>query len=323
MMEQTTLPYTDLTVSKQCLGLASLGHKNSEAEAFELMDCFVEQGGNFLDTARIYSNWIPGERHRSERILSDWLSSRNNREQLVIATKGGHRNEIDKSNRVTPEEVSKDLAGSLAQLRIDHIDLYYLHRDDPSVSVAVIIDYLNEEIAAGKIRYIGCSNWSAARLAEANAYAQKNGKQGFVASQPRWSLGSRHMKTPADPTLLRLRSEGYEYHKSHQITLIPYSSQAGGFFSKFAITGDSESLEKLPLYSKENLAIAEKLKALSDRCGIDIAHLVLAFLFERPFPVIPLVGCRIASQMEDSVKSLDIEIPTDVMAELKALDPWD
>ena len=221
-----------------------------------------------------------------------------------------------------PEEIARDLSASLAQLKLDQVDLYYLHRDDPSVPVEEIIDYLNDEIDRGRIRYLGCSNWTADRLAEANTYASRSGQAGFVANQPRWSLGSRHMRPPADPTLQKLTDSAYRYHKEQQLTLLPYSSQAGGFFSKFSAQGDDEALAELPLYSRENLAMAAKLKDLSERCHIDTAHLVLAFFFKRPFPVIPLVGCRNASQMLDSVKSLELDIPDTVMRELHALDPW-
>ncbi len=322
-MELIPISQTSLNVSGLCLGLASLGIKNNtEASGFELMDRFVELGGNFFDTARVYSNWIPGERNRSERIFGDWLEARGIRDQLVIATKGGHRIQGNPTFRTTPKDISKDLTGSLETLRIEQIDLYYLHRDDPSVPVGEIIDYLNTEIESGKIRYLGCSNWTSERIRAANEYAETHNKHGFVASQPRWSLGSRHAEKPSDPTLLSLDQSDYDFHKQSGMAVIPYSSQAGGFFSKFANDGISETLKKSSLFNSKNLAIAESLKALSNDLDVDIAHLVLAFMTSRPFPVIPIVGCRTSDQIKDSVNGLDLSLDEDQQRTIHSLDPY-
>lgn len=322
-MERIQIPHTTLQVSGLCLGLASLGIKNNtEASGFELMDRYVELGGNFFDTARAYSNWIPGERNRSERIFGDWILTHRNRSQLIIATKGGHRIQGDPTFRTTPEAISSDLNGSLESLRIEQIDLYYLHRDDPSVPVGEIVDYLNIEIENGKIRYLGCSNWTSERINAANAYAAAHGKQGFVASQPRWSLGSRHAEKPSDPTLLTLDQTAYDFHKESGIAVIPYSSQAGGFFSKYARNDTSEAFKESSLFKPENLAIAERLRALSGNLEVDIAHLVLAFMKSRPFPVIPIVGCRTADQITDSFRGLEVSLTKDQIKEIHALDPY-
>lgn len=322
-MERIPIPRTSLSVSGLCLGLASLGIKNNtEASGFALMDRFVELGGNFFDTARVYSNWIPGERNRSERIFGDWLEGLGTRDQLIIATKGGHRIQGDPTFRTTPEGLSSDLNGSLRTLRIEQIDLYYLHRDDPSIPVSEIIDYLNTEIESGKIRYLGCSNWTSERIQAANQYADAHNKHGFVASQPRWSLGSRHAVPPSDPTLLSLNQTAYDFHKASGVAVIPYSSQAGGFFSKFAKNGISKPLRESSLFNPSNLAIAEKLKAISDDLDVDIAHLVLAFMKSRSFPVIPIVGCRTADQIADSLKGLDLSLTEGQLRTIHSLDPY-
>ena len=118
-MEYQTIPHSDLEVSSVCLGTAGVGVKNTEPEAMALLDAFVEQGGNFLDTARVYSNWVPGELNRSERIIGDWLTSRDNRDQIVIATKGGHPDTETKVPRLTHEELETDVNGSLEKLQTD------------------------------------------------------------------------------------------------------------------------------------------------------------------------------------------------------------
>src|SRR5471030_1868317 len=138
------LPGTSLSVSPLCLGGVPFGLTLSEPETFDLLDRFVALGGNFIDTARIYSDWQPGELRRSERVLGDWLRSRGSRDRLVISTKGAHPF-IDSLDvpRTSAAEIRDDLEGSLRTLHLEAIDLYWLHRDDPARPVEHFIDLLN------------------------------------------------------------------------------------------------------------------------------------------------------------------------------------
>src|SRR2546426_539997 len=132
-MRKILLPSTDFSVSAVCLGGMTFGHPLDEKATFTLLDRFVDHGGNFIDTARIYSDWVPGEKRRSERVLGDWLTARGNRSHVVISTKGAHPFiESLTVPRTSAAEIRDDLEGSLKRLRTDVIDLYWLHRDDPS-----------------------------------------------------------------------------------------------------------------------------------------------------------------------------------------------
>ena len=162
-------------LSVLALGTAYLADDGEEA-SFELLDAWVELGGNLVDCARQYGD---GE---CERILGRWLDERGARDEVVLITKGGHHFtsgvEHDPSRkRVTPEHVAADLAESLEALRADAIDLYFLHRDDPARPVGPIVAALNDHAAAGRIRSLGASNWTTERIEEANAYAAANGRQ--------------------------------------------------------------------------------------------------------------------------------------------------
>ncbi len=155
------------------LGVGGLGVGMTEADAFELLDTYAGAGGTTVDTARVYSDWVPGELHRSERILGDWLRARRNRASILLCTKGGHPDLATVGvPRLDPASLRSDVEGSMASLRVDTIDLYWLHRDDPGRGVGEIVESLVSFVREGKIRHYGFSNWSAARIREAVLYCE-------------------------------------------------------------------------------------------------------------------------------------------------------
>ena len=316
-METTPIPNTDLIPSSICFGTASIGVNNTEWEARALLDAFIEQGGNFIDTARMYSNWHPGERNRSERIIGEWMKERKSRAHLVLATKGGHPDEHSLIHRLSPEQLKEDLNASLQSLQTDRIDLYWLHRDDLRRPLEPMLDSLHGFQQAGKIRYYACSNWTPGRIREAQTYTGKQGYSGFVASQIRWSLGSYHMKPSSDTTLQTFDQEHLDMHRQTGLPAIPFSSQAQGYFPK--LPGDPEALAKNSYHTSGNLAIHSYLEALAVKAGMSISQLVLAYLWSHSFPVIPIVGCRTQEQLDDSVTAVGSSLQEDAMTELARL----
>lgn len=319
-MKPLPLPGTGLTVSPLCLGGTAYGNTLAEPESFALLDRYVALGGNFLDTARIYSDWVPGEKRRSERILGDWLAARGHRAKLVLATKGAHPFiESLATPRSSAAEIRDDLEGSLRTLRTDVIDLYWLHRDDPSRPVEHFIDLLNTFQREGKIRAFGGSNWSAARLRAANAYAKRSGQQGFTANQPLWCLGSVQARPPSDPTLVRFDRAAYDFHHETGLTVIPYTSQAKGFYTKLALPEEKRpaDLAKNENHTPPNLAAAVVAGEIARARNVNLSTIVLAYLWSRPFPVVPIVGCRTLAQLEDCAAALPVRLTP---AELAALE---
>jgi aryl-alcohol dehydrogenase-like predicted oxidoreductase len=315
-MSPIKLPGTPLAVSPLCLGTGPLGTTITEAESFALLDRFVALGGNFLDTARIYSDWVPGELRRSERILGDWIAARRNRAQLVLATKGAHPF-IDSTDtpRTSAAEIRDDLEGSLRTLRTDIIDLYWLHRDDETRPVEHYIDLLNTFLREGKIRAFGASNWTAARLRAAHDYAKKTGQQGFTANQPFWCLGVAQSRPPPFEGFVKFDAEAYRFHRETGMAVIPYTSQANGFFSKLA-RGDT-GLEKHDFHVPPNLAAGRIVQELAAARHVAPSAIVLAYLWSRPFPVIPIIGSRTIAQLEDGVAALPVRLTS---AELSMLE---
>src|ERR1043166_5285513 len=163
-MKSHSIDGTDLKVSSLCLGGGSLGTVIRGADMYRLYDQFREAGGNFFDTAHCYSFWLDGGDGASETALGECVRRRGDRVRVVIATKGGHPAVPPRYPRpegyLAPEVIATDIQESLQRLGMDQIDLYYLHRDDPRVPVAEIIDMLNAEITRGRIRHLGASNWT-------------------------------------------------------------------------------------------------------------------------------------------------------------------
>lgn len=319
-MNKIRLQNTDLDVSELCLGTNMFGTATPQAQAEEILDTFLALGGNFLDTAHSYGDWVPAApRAASEHVIGAWLQKRK-RSDIVLATKGCEFDYRagDFALRVTPELLEQDLLGSLEALQTDYIDLYWLHRDDPSKPVQAIIDALIGHQQAGRIRYFGCSNWSVARIEEAQAYAQSIGNAGFVACQPLWGLAVPDRNAMQKYCPGGYYEDGYQALHKNGLTMIPYSSQSRGFFSKIAggnRASLSPDLAEL-YYHDENLRKLEAVKTRAAQHGVGINDIVLAYLTSQPLPTIPIIGCSRPAQLRESVNACALELD---FAELQLL----
>lgn len=313
------LPGTNLSVSPLALGTGSLGIAHSESDARHLLDHYCARGGNFLDTARVYSDWIPGEIGRSERIIGDWLRARpDRRRQIVLATKGLHYDlAAPTRSRVTLAAARHDLELSLRALGTDVIDLYWLHRDDPTQPAEAILDFMQVFVREGKVRHLGASNWSAARLAAANRHATEHGLAPFVASQPLFNLGSWNLPPATDPTLVSLDRAAYDYHCQHACALIPYSAQAHGFFSQPERAAGKPEASRYATAS--NLRLAAAVRALAAQHGCSPNQAVLAYLFHQRPVLVPIVGGHTPGQVDDSFGALAVKLTAGEMNALEAL----
>lgn len=308
-MRSTPIPHTDLAPSTICLGSSNFGNGIAPADAFQLLDAYVGLGGNFIDTAAVYANWLPGETNSSEKTIGRWLARSGQRSRLVLATKGAHPELATMHiSRMSPAEIVDDLETSLGNLQTDWLDLYWLHRDDTARSVAEIIDTLHSQVVAGKIRYFGCSNWRVERIAAAQACAQQKGITGFVANQMRWSLAEIDPAAVGDPTTVAMDGETLAYHRRTGLAAIPYSSQAGGYFQKLAEGREIRPGQQKVYGRPENRERLVRLQSLSAQSGYSISQLVLGYLINQPFATIPIVGCRTVAQVEDSMSAGDVRL---------------
>ena len=304
------------------LGTAELGLRGGDGPAFALLDAFVERGGTRVDTARVYSDWIPGERGRSERIIGDWMRLRGNRDRISIATKGAHPPLGRMGHaRMSPREIRSDLEASLRALRTDVIDVYYVHRDDPARPVGEIVETLEGFAREGLVRSYACSNWTAGRIREAIAHARDRGFRGFTASQVLWNIGSRSMRPSSDPTMKVMDDELLQLHRATGLAAVAFSSQAGGFFTKIDAAGGRlrAALRASPYATPANLRLAAALSQVARELGKPVSHLVLAWLLSRDISVLPIVGCRTLEHLDDSIAAAGLRLEAGVAARLDAV----
>jgi aryl-alcohol dehydrogenase-like predicted oxidoreductase len=299
----------DHDLSVLALGTAYLADDGEEA-AFELLDAWLELGGNLIDCARQYGD---GE---CERILGRWLDTRGAYGDVVVITKGGHHftsgMEHDPTRkRVTPEHVAADLAESLEALRIDAIDLYFLHRDDSSRPAGRIVEALNAHAAAGRIRSFGASNWTTQRIDEANAHAAANGIRGFAASSPGLSLAEPRDNPWPDTVFARTR-DARDWYRRTQLPLFAWSSQASGYFA-----GRRDELIDRVYADDRNAERLRRAEELGRRTGFSANEVALAWVLHQPFPAYAIIGPRSPAELHESVAGLGVELSP---AEVRWLD---
>lgn len=286
--------------------------------SFAFLDGILGQGGSTFDTAQSY---LDGD---AERLLGRWMADRGNRDEVVIITKGCHHT-VDRQ-RVTPFDLTADLHDSLARLRTEQIDLYFLHRDDPSVPVEEVIGVLNAHIDAGKIAAIGASNWSIERIQEANQYAREQGMQPFVASSPNYSLAAQI----ASPWINTVSISGPEatdaraWYRTTRMPIFAWSSLAHGFLSGY-FRSDSRhepandfERDVLRTYgSDENYERLRRVEILAADKGVSVPQIALAFILEQPLDVYAVAASRTPEEFAVNVSALDISL---TRAELDWLD---
>jgi aryl-alcohol dehydrogenase-like predicted oxidoreductase len=299
----------DKPVSALALGTATLRSDDKDAW-FRLYDRFVELGGTVLDTGHIY-----GE---SEEIIGAWMADRGNRDTLFIFTKGGHGSDHQLPSHGLAEAIERELKESLRRLRTDYVDLYGLHRDNPSLPVGPIVECLNEHVRKGRARALCASNWQPARVQEANEYADKHGLAGFAVVSNNLSLA-----VPAEPfypNLVFTDEPGRQWHQRTGIPLFSWSSQARGFFTgRFrpeTMPASTESREGW--IAKRMLEVfwspgnAERLRRAEElgrqKSGCSAMQIALAWVARQPLKVVPIVGPRTIEELESCAAALSIEL---------------
>jgi len=283
----TTLPGTDLATGPICLGMGGFGSSLKGDEAMRLIESALAAGIRFFDTAHCYAFWAPEGTGCSEREIGRCVRELSCRDEVLVATKGGHPagdGGYPRPDRyLAPEVIASDVTDSLGWIGFDAIDLYLLHRDDTRVPVSEIVDALNREVVAGRVRYLGASNWSTTRIAEANSYAGKHGLHGFSCSQVHFSLADPKWEIGPDPTMRNLTPDAATWHAGAGLPVMAYSASAGGYFA------GRESAEG-GYGTDANAARRERARSLSSELGCAPAQVALAYLLCQPFPVVPIVG---------------------------------
>lgn len=308
-------------VSRLVQGTVAMNAASREAD-FALLDAVYAEGCTAFDTAHVYGN---GE---SERTLGRWINERGVRDQVVVITKGAHHN-VDRP-RVTPFDIEADLHDSFARFGFDYIDVYLLHRDDPSVPVGPIVEVLNEYHASGHIGVFGGSNWSYQRIAAANEYAHAHRLQPFTVSSPNFSLAEQ-VREPW-PNCVSIAAEsgaaGRSWYAAQHMPLLAWSSLAGGFFSgRFRpdnLETFSDYFDKVVVdayCSAENFDRLERAEMLAEEYGVSSAQIALAYVLHQPLDVYALVGCRTVEEFRQNAAALALRLTPGEIAWLELKTP--
>jgi predicted dehydrogenase/aryl-alcohol dehydrogenase-like predicted oxidoreductase len=301
------MPYAEIPgVGKQISRLVmGVDNQYTLPHASVMFDDFVERGGTAFDTAYIYGRGL------CERMLGQWIRNRGIRSDVVVIGKGAHTPHCD------PESISRQLAESLDRLQTDHVDIYFMHRDNPDIPVGEFVDVLDEHLRAGRIKAYGGSNWQLARVAEANAYAEKAGRTPFAAVSNNFSL-ARALDVPWAGCVSSSDDESRTWLEKNQLALMPWSSQARGFFTGRAAPGDKSDPELVRCwYSDDNFQRLARAQELAERRGVAPTAIALAYVLGQEFPTFPLIGPRALAETRTSLDGLTVELTP---AEVRWLD---
>lgn len=308
------IPGIDKPISRLVQGTVMVGSGELE-RSFALLDEVYGLGCTTFDTAHVYGN---GD---CERTVGRWVRERGVREQVVIIGKGAHHS-VDRK-RVTPFDITADIYDSLARFHFDYIDLYLLHRDDPTVPVGPIIETLNEQQQAGRIRLFGASNWTIERIQEANSYAAAHGLNPFVASSPNFSLAEQ-IKAPW-PDCITISGPTNEparaWYEQTQMPLFTWSSLAGGFFSgrfkRDNLHTFSDYFDQLCVESyctEANFQRLDRATLLAKEKGLTLPQIALAYVMNQPLNIWTLVGCQNGQEFAANVAASDVTLSAEEMA---------
>ncbi|MEE4001225.1 NADP(H)-dependent aldo-keto reductase [Tenacibaculum sp. FZY0031] len=337
-MKYTTLPTTDIKVSKICLGTMTWGRQNTEAEGHEQMDYALEQGVNFFDTAELYSVPATPETYgATEKIIGSWFKKTGNREKVVLASKiagGGDYTAHIRTGGFNRKNISEAIEGSLKRLQTDYIDLYQLHWPDRGVNCFGVRDYpyktsakeaekhleiletLNDFVKQGKIKHVGLSNetpWGTMKYLET---AEQRDLPRMVTIQNSYSLIHRGYEVGMSEVSMR-----------ENIGLLAYSPLAQGVLTGKYIDGKTPEGARGTLFPRfiaryknegSEKAVLEYQK-IANKHGLTLTELSLAYINQLPFVTSNIIGATKMSQLKENINSINIALSEDILAEIEAV----
>jgi len=308
-MTERPLGQSGLSIRPFVLGGNVFGMTADKAASFAVLDRFVELGGGMIDTADVYSAWVPGHKGgESEAMIGAWLKQSGARDRVRIATKVGMM-----EGGLRPDRIRSAVQGSLDRMGVDTIDLYFAHKDDPDVPLDEVLGAFGELVDAGTVRAIGASNYSADRLAEALRVSAEKGLPRFSAMQPELNLIDRaQYEGPLQQLCI---AEG--------LGVVTYFSLASGYLTgKYRDEGD---LGKSPRGGKAKAYMAGKgpaVLAVMDRIaaetGATLAQIALAWVAAQPGVTAPIASATSVAQLDDIIGSLDVTLTPEQIGALNA-----
>ena len=312
-MEKRRLGQSSLHVTPITFGGNVFGWTADETLSFALLDAFTGAGFNFIDSADVYSRWHPGNKGgESEVIIGKWLKARGNRDKVVIATKLGIEMAPGKKG-LSRRYMMQAVEDSLRRLQTDYIDLYQSHRDDPDTPIEETLSAYGDLIKQGKIREIGASNFSAARLAESLKISSEKGLPRYQSLQPQYSLVERgEFEGPLEDLCL-----------AEKVGVIGYYSLASGFLTgKYRSRADMEGRARGARVEKYlndyGFGVLKALDDVAARCNAKPGQIALAWLIARPSVTAPIASATNLEQLAELVKAADITLDAAAIQQIDA-----
>jgi len=306
---RVALGRTELQVHPLCLGGNVFGWSANAAQSEEVLSAYESAGGNFIDTADMYSRWHTGNvGGESETIIGDWMRARGNRSEMVIATKVA---KLATRPGLSAANIAAAAEDSLRRLGTDYIDIYYAHHDDEEIPLEESLTAFNELVAAGKVRYLAASNYSAARLEEALKISRELGMSEYLLLQPNYNAIVRN-EYEGDLMAVAVKED---------IPVLPYFSLAAGFLTgKYqpGVEVDSVRAGDMPDYKNDRgWAILNAITEIAKQENTSIAAVALGWLRAQPGVVTPIASARTIEQLAEILPV--VELSAEQVAQVNAL----
>lgn len=312
-MTPRKLGSTELEIAPLVLGGNVFGWTADEATSFAVLDAFVEAGGTMIDTADVYSAWVPGHQGgESEAVIGRWLKQSGKRDQVLIATKVGML-PGEGGEKLAPARIAAAVEASLKRLQTDRIDLYYAHQDDEDVPQADVLEAFGRLIDAGKVRVVGASNFHAARLKSANEIARDHGLPHYHVLQPEYNLVSR----------TKYEGEQENYCIAQNIAVLPYYGLASGFltgkYRSEADLGKSVRGGRMgELLTGKGADVLAAMDAVAAETGASLAQIALAWLMAQEGVSAPIASATSVEQLRELTGAWDVALSKDQLDRLTA-----
>lgn len=308
-MKTVSLGKTGVEVSAFCLGTMFFGSRTNKKASYQILDRYVEEGGAFLDTANKYAGWAPGYvGGESETLLGEWMRERKNRDQAFIATKvGSDYPGVERGLRA--QQIATECEKSLKRLGIDTIDLYYAHIDDRNTPMEETLEAFDRLVKAGKVRWIGASNFAAWRLEEARWVSQMQGRAEYCCVQQRYSY-VRPKPGASFGRQIAANDDLFNYCRARGMRLLAYSPLLSGAYTRADRTFSEQ------YRGPDTEARMAALKAVSEQVGATANQVVLAWMAQSDPAVIPLLGASTVDQLQENLGAQDVELSAGQMARL-------
>jgi aryl-alcohol dehydrogenase-like predicted oxidoreductase len=319
-MEYRKLGRTGLEVSELALGTMQFGWTTDEEAAWAVMDAFLEAGGNLIDSADIYSRWAEGNPGGvAEEMIGRWMKAKGNRQEVVVATKvRGRMWEGPNGEGLSRAHIMRAVEDSLRRLQTDYIDLYQTHWFDEETPIEETMRALDDLVRAGKVRYVGCSNYPAWRLADALWASDKHGLVSYVSLQPHYSLVHRE----------EFEREMAQLVGKYGIGVINYSPLAGGFLTGKYRRGEpppesarAEGVETR-YYNERNFDLLDKMEEIGRAHDKGVLQVALAWLLTNPLVTAPIIGANNVEQLGASLEAVGFRLGEEELGPLDELSDW-